>query len=304
MPGVIHEALVDMIRHRPEVLLRLLGEAAAGLTGVEAMSWSSESVGEAVAAERRADLVAVFKGKEPLATPVEIQLRIDRNKRFTWPQYVTGLWQRLRVQVRLVIITPFERVARWARQPIELGPGSVITPLVIGPRDIPVVTDPTEPPELLVLSAMAHGREDVGADIAWAAIRAAGPLDEDRRALYTDLVLNALPAAIQARLEELMHEGYTYQSNLFKRLIAQGAEEGREEGLSQGLSQGREQGLSQGREEGALMALRDAIVALLSDRDVEVTDAFRARLLATADHATLLGWLRRAPTVDTVDALV
>lgn len=44
-------------------------------------------------------------------------------------------------------------------QPIRLGPGSTVTPFVVGPKAVPVIVDAEvakRDPELAVLSAMAH----------------------------------------------------------------------------------------------------------------------------------------------------
>jgi len=62
----------------------------------------------------------------------------------------------------LLVVTSSARVARWARSPIPLGhPGTTLTPLVIGPDDVPIVEDATlalADPELGVLSAIVHGQ--------------------------------------------------------------------------------------------------------------------------------------------------
>jgi hypothetical protein len=63
----------------------------------------------------------------------------------------------------LVVVTLSKRVAEWARRPIVLGPGlGAVTPLVLGPRELPEILDrdlATENPELAVLSAIAHGKD-------------------------------------------------------------------------------------------------------------------------------------------------
>jgi hypothetical protein len=58
--------------------------------------------------------------------------------------------------------------------------------LVVGPRGIPIVRDPSAPAELTILSVMAHGHDDVetAVAVALAAAGAAERLDPDRRVLY------------------------------------------------------------------------------------------------------------------------
>jgi len=48
-------------------------------------------------------------------------------------------------------------------------PGWAFVPVVLGPDSVPVVTEPDrarQDPELAVLSALAHGGEDVGETVA------------------------------------------------------------------------------------------------------------------------------------------
>src|SRR5262245_23261138 len=79
----------------------------------------------------------------------------------TWPAYVGTAHARLRCPVVLLVICPNQAVADWCEEPIEFGPpGNVVTPIALGPRAIPVVTDletARRLPELAVMSAMAHG---------------------------------------------------------------------------------------------------------------------------------------------------
>src|SRR5690606_16761576 len=139
----------------------------------------------------------------------------------------------------LLVVAPDAAVARWCARPIELGhPGFVLRPLVLGPQAIPVIVDEQaarEDPELAVLSAMAHGRKEVGAAIARAVLGAAQGLDDERCSFYVDLTMASLSAAARRSLEELMKSGkYEYQSEFIRKWIFQGREEGREEGLLKG----------------------------------------------------------------------
>ena len=90
------------------------------------------------------------------------------------------------------------------------------------------MTDPAEaarPPELAVLSAMAHGECDQGAAIAAAVLPAIQRLDDERARFYGDLVLNSLNEAARRALEAMM-KGYEYQSDFAKKYVAQGHKEG------------------------------------------------------------------------------
>ena len=50
-------------------------------------------------------------------------------------------WLRARFecQAAVLVVTPSMDVARWAAEPVTLGPGSAFCPLVLGPDAVPVV---------------------------------------------------------------------------------------------------------------------------------------------------------------------
>jgi hypothetical protein len=74
---------------------------------------------------------------------VEVQLRPDQRKHLSWPAYLATARARLGSPALLLVICPESRVAAWARQSIPLGhPGLVLTPLVLGPEEVPVLTAP------------------------------------------------------------------------------------------------------------------------------------------------------------------
>ena len=184
------------------------------------------------------------------------------------------------------------RVARWASRPIELGAGSVLRPLVLGPETVPVITDlerARRAPELAVLSAMAHGRGNV--ETALRIARAAGEACKEapEGVLYWDLIESSLGAVARRALEAEMAstEGYKFRSKF--------ALDNQAKGQAQGLTEGKAQGLTEGKAE--------AILAVLEARSLEVADEQRERVLACRDLEELDRWLRRAAVVDAPAAL-
>jgi flagellar biosynthesis/type III secretory pathway protein FliH len=165
----------------------------------------------------------------------------------------------------------------------------------MGPDAIPVVLDEQvarKDPELAVLSAMAHGHEEVGAAIAHTVLAAMVGLDAERIRLYVDLTMNSLSEATRYALEAVMQSGtYEYQSEFARKYVAQG----REEGLQKGLKQGRQKG----RHEGELAALLEVLAA----RGIKVDAASRQQLLACTQPSQLKRWLRKAVTVQSVHEL-
>ena len=243
MPSLIHEALVDLFRSCPTLAAHLLA-ARQAIPSPDRVSGElvSEDLSVVASPEYRADAVVRLSGPGlDLALVVEIQLRRDPDKPFVWPAYVAVARARHRIATTLLVLTLDADTARWAAEPIELGPGWTAHPIVIGPEQVPAITDRQQAascPELAVLSAMAHGSGPLAAEVGLTAAEAARDLDEQRSRLYVDLILAALHPAARVFLERLMIQNWEPQSDLFKRLI----HEGRTQGLTEGRADGRADG--------------------------------------------------------------
>jgi len=281
MPSLTHEALVLLFRNRPELAPELLRDAL----GVELPAYAEARVeaadlSDVIPAEYHADLVVLLvDGKPVLAIVVEVQLQKDERKPFTWPVYIAGLRARFECPTCVLVVTPSEPVADWARTPIGLGPGSLVVPFVIGPKAVPIVRDieaAKRDPELAVLSAMAHGKGDMAPEVALAALAAAAGLDEERALLYSDVIMASLSEASRTALEKLMATGnYEYQSDFAKTHRAQGNAEGEARG----------------------------VLKFLEARGITVSADQKARILACTDIEVLDRWIRKAVSVTTADAL-
>ena len=273
------------------------------------MQVGDSAVNELTPTQRSADLVLLFSDS-PGGTPrraliVEVQLSIDAGKRRSWWQYLVGIHARHRCDAMLVVVTTSRRVAAWAARPMTLGhPGVSLRPIVLGPDSVPVIRDGSEAngsPELAVLSAVVHGRSEAALDVGKAALAVVRTLDDDKAALYTDMVLFSMRAAARVILEDLMANGtYRYQSDFAKRYVAQGRAEGRAEGRDQGRVEGRDQGRVEGRAEGKALA----VLAVLAARGVEVPAEVRAKILACTGAATLDAWIARAATANAASDLI
>jgi hypothetical protein len=290
MASMQHEGLLLLFRNRPTLAPELLRDALGlGLPAWSEARVESAELTELVPTEYRADLVVLLlEGRPVFAIVVEVQLARDEDKRKTWPLYLTSLRSRVGCPAALLVVAPDAAVARWCAQPIELGhPGFVLQPLVAGPDAIPVLTDEQaarQDPELAVLSAMAHGQEEVGQAIAQAVLAAVVGLEAERVRLYVDLALSSLNDVARDALEALMRSGnYEYQSEFARKYVALGREEGLQEGLQKG-------------ETAALLEVLDA-------RGLVVDAAARERIVACTELAQLKRWLRKAVTVHSVQEL-
>lgn len=301
MPSFKHQGLIELFRHRPELAAELLRD----VLGVDLPAYAEARVESAdltdmKPAERQADLVVLLASSKPvLGIVVEVQLKPDPDKRRRWAAYVVGLRDRLDCPACVLAVTPNEATARWCREAIELGPGNVFRPLVIGPASIPIVDDVAEAardPELAVLSVMAHGAEAFAEAIGRTALMAIRQLPPDQQVLYCDLILAAVSDAARKTLEKLMITGdYEFQSAYFKRRIAEeGARVAAEEGARV---------RAEGREEGCIVGEARTLLLILEARGLLIHDKARARILACSDTAQLDAWVRKAISVAAVDEL-
>ncbi|WP_438033905.1 hypothetical protein [Sorangium sp. So ce204] len=288
MPSVTHEALVELFKNRPTLAAEMLHDALGHPvpTFTEARVESSDFT-EIVPSDRRADVVVLLVGEQQrpaMAIVVEVQLRVDPDKPYVWPVYVTQTRARHRCPTGLLVVTINAGMASWCSRPIDTGhPGWTLTPLVLGPQGVPVVTDAEQAkaaPEVAVLSAMAHGQSEAAVAIGEAFFAAAPGLDEERRAVYGDLVLSSLNAAARRRLEAMMKSGYQFQSEFARGYVAKG------------------------RQEGILEAKAHDVLAVLEARGLEVPAEVRERVLASTDLDELDRWIRRAAVISDAQELL
>jgi hypothetical protein len=286
MPSLEHESLVMLFRNRPSLATDLLHDVLkVSDPAYDEAHIGSEDLTELVPDAYRADAVVVCEAAKPvLSVVVEIQRGKDPGKRWSWPMYLVSLRSRMKCPTILLVICVDPAVARWCASPIELGhPGLVLTPLVIGPDLIPMVTDPAEAaqsPELAALSAMTHADRPGGEKVLHALVTAA-TIPGSGTYNYLDLMIGVLPTAARRYLEELMTVTGTQGpfSDFAKRYQAEGEARGEARGEAK------------------------AIVAVLAARNIPVTEEARGRINECTDLDQLDTWIRRAATVDSLEAL-
>jgi len=273
--------LLLLFRNRPALAPELLREALhVELPAYSEVRLESAELTDVVPAEYRADLVVLLvDGKPVLGIVVEVQLQPDPRKRFSWPVYVTGLRARLECPCCLLVVTASDKTAKWAGEPIALGPGAQLVPLVVAPAGVPVIIDPERAkldPELAVLSVMAHGRGDVetAVQIALSAAQGTAGLDADLRVLYFDLIEAALGEAARKAFE-MLPQNYEFQGPTFKR----------------------------GELQGQAAAMATSIFDVLDARGIAVSDEVRQRVQGSADLEQLRRWHRRAVVLQNIDEL-
>lgn len=268
MPSVLHEAILELFRNRttlaPELLRDLLGVPVPAYVRVATVE---SSLTEVVPTEYAADLVILLEDQGPvLGIVVEVQLARDPDKLYSWPLYAASLRARHRCPVAVLVVSPSQSVAEWAAQEIDLGGPNRYRPLVLGPSVVPLVTDEAEAlsaPELGVLSALAHGREEEGAAVAFAAMLGIHGVDDNTRSIYYDLIMASLSEAARKGLEAMVQgRKHEYISDFAKENFARGLQEGQASAL---LAVIRHRGWTLTTEQAALIqgASQDQLTAWL-----------------------------------------
>jgi hypothetical protein len=285
MPSYEHEGLIELFRQR-----RPLAAELAEHLGVKLPAWREASLDSGdlpdLVPSRQADAVVKLTNGDDqpvFAIVVEVQLGREPDKEWSWPAYAVNLRARWRCPVMLLVVCADDSTAAWAAAPIEIGPGSVVVPCVVGPDQVPVVTDPDEArrsPQLAVLSAIAHGGRPDRFQVLDALLAAYGEVDHLQAGLYHDLMLMTLPAAAQHYLEAQMAVGtYKYQSDFARGYFTRGKAEGEAKGEA------------------------DAVLRVLAARGIDVPDDARARILECSDLDQLRTWVSRAATATSLPDL-
>ncbi|MBI2392024.1 MAG: hypothetical protein HYV09_20700 [Deltaproteobacteria bacterium] len=273
-----------LFRNRPALVVELLRDAFAFRLPAHArVTLEPEKLRAPI--DLAADAVVALEGdRKVFAVIVEVQLGRDADKRRSWPCYVANLRHQLSCPTMLVVVTVDDAIARWCREPIELGhPGFTLRPVVIGRDAIPRVTDEAvalADLELAVLSSIVHGPSDERLEVLAPTTRALEslPVDDARTGIYTDLILQALKGAPKRVLEALMKTGkYEYGSDFALHYIGVGRAEGEAKGEAQ------------------------ALLRVLARRGFAVDRATEQRVLSCADLELLGRWIDRAVTARTLE---
>jgi hypothetical protein len=221
---------------------------------------------------------------------VEIQLQVDADKQWSWPLYMSAARARYRCPTIVLVISPSERVASWARTPIETDPhGSQLVPIGVSYANVPEIIDhevARSSPELAVLSALAHHT----LPIAEAALEAIRVLPEDRYQLYYDAILDALPELDRRKLEEAEMKTIEYKSQFGRWCVAQGEARGEVKGRKAGV---RDAALQVARVKVPQLAASEEAGILAIDSEEQALELVTA-LAQAADDAQARAALTRA----------
>lgn len=281
MPSAIHEALVRLFQANPGLAAILLGE----VLGIELprhtdVKEASSSFSEMKPPEYRADTVVQLvdeAGKASLSVIVEVQLAVKEKKRVDWLAYTASTLRQQGTDACVLVVTPDAAVARWAQKPLSFGFASSFVPLVIGPEQVPLLTDPEEArrrPFLAVLSAVAHGKDELEQAVQAASLArdAIVPLPDGD--VYFDLIKATLSEAARKAFE-MLPATYEYQDESLRRSYHRG--EARGEAKS--------------------------ILNILDARGIAVSESEKNAIWECSDSAKLESMVRKALTVQSAAEL-
>ncbi|GAA3444641.1 hypothetical protein [Planomonospora venezuelensis] len=210
---------------------------------------------------------------------------MKRSRRSSLARYAAALWLQLRCDATVLVVCPDARTAAHYARPIESGlSGYRLQACVLGPADIPAITDPRQAaaqPELAALAVMVHGRERKVVEAFAAAL---ADLPADHAPKYYEHAYSMSAPDVRRLLEEIMTStDWPVYSPFAREHFGRGLEEGKAEGKA---------------EEAARMVL-----LVLTARGLEVPEEIRDRITACTDLARLESWAARAATVQSVHDL-
>ena len=291
MPSPRHDALIQLFKDRPELAVEILRDLmgvempATPLVRVEDSTFNTRPSGDL-----EADVVIVLGPPHQPAHAVVVEIQQDKSKDpRQLARYAAALWLLLGCDVTVLVICPDQAVAAHYAKPIDSGlTGYRPHPHVLGPDDIPVITDPQEAsahPALSAMAVMVHGRDR---KVVEAFAMALAELRDEHAPKYYEYAYSMAAPEIRRLLEEIMKSTAWPVYSPFAR-----------EHYGRGLEEGQAQGKAEGKAEEAARL----VLLLLETRGLDIPDDTRARITGSTDLHQLETWATRAVTAQTADDL-
>jgi hypothetical protein len=105
MPSELHDALVALFRDCPDLVRRLLRDKLPAPPNAKLQLRSEDTTQPASTRAYRADLaLELATDRSLLIMGLEVQLRRDSRKLYTWPHYAAALRARHRCPVMLIVV--------------------------------------------------------------------------------------------------------------------------------------------------------------------------------------------------------
>ncbi|GGR38998.1 hypothetical protein [Streptomyces roseolus] len=277
-----HEASHRIFQDRPELLspvFRVLGLRLPPTAAVEVLTPSP-----------RVDSVLRISPSEGpgFLLAIEAQGRRDPERASSWTYHLAHLRAKYDIPALLLVVCQDRATARWAAGPFVTGVDGWTAlrthPLVLGPDNVPVITDPEEVRRslaLAVFSAMAHARDPDCSSTLEGLAQALATAEPDSVAYCSELLeigLGDTPARKTWR--HLMRTVGTFfpgRGTLVEETYLKGKAEGEAEGRAEGLA--------------------EAVLRVLRARGIDVPEAVAGRVTAVTDPDELGRLLDRSVAV-------
>ncbi len=288
MVGSPHDTLHQIFRKEPDLFARLLPRVGITFPEYRSIECLDTDLTEIRPLERRVDSLFRVRtvGEEGgFLLAVESQGKPAQEKHNSWTYYLAYLYAKYRLPPVLLVVCQDRATASWAAEPIRVGSGfhtsMQIFPLVLGPKNLPLIADPEEAARdipVTAFSVLAHAKDPgllaimdevgpvVGPHKDWAEIIEVG-LGEGPAREYWRKLMEAYTPVFPGNgtvMEEAWHKVHA-------------------DGEARGEAK--------------------AVLRVLGARGVEVSDAVRERVMACVNLDVLEGWLDRSLTVASAEEL-
>ncbi len=286
-----HEAAHRIFQDRPELLepvFSILGVPLPAKASIEVLTADTTEIRPL---ERRVDSVLRIEppdGSTGLVLAIEAQGRRDPDKEVSWAYYLSYLKAKYRCPALLLVVCQDKATADWAAGPFRLGPKGwtalSVHPLVLGPGNVPVITDPDRAARNLALttfSAMTHGHGEEAPAILEALARALDTADPESIAYYSELLEIGL--------------GNSPARDIWRNLMPRTYFPGRGTLIEQTWMEGEAQG--------RLVERAEMVLRVLENRGIDVSPEIRERVMSCTYFDTLGYWVDRAFTVSTAEEI-
>lgn len=286
-----HEGMHRIFQERPEILTPVFRTLGLPLPEKATVDVVTGDATETRPLSRHVDTVLRVgpSDGDDFLLAVEAQGRRDPRKGASWAYYVAYLQSKYRLPVLLLVVCRDRATAKWAAGPFDCGAREWVAqrtyPLVVGPDNLPVITDArtaAEQPAMAAFSALTHADSpDIDAilDALGRAIQGMTGEAPNYFAQFLDAALGESPAGDKWRNIMGFVNYFPGRGTVLEKAYVEGKDEGKAAGEAKG------------------------VLRVLEVRGLPVSDDVRERITSCTDLARLDDWLDRAGTVTDVAEL-
>ncbi len=283
--------LVDLpprlvFQDHPELFSRVSEVLGIPFAPITSVTVEPTDLTESRPLERRVDTLLRLEteGEAPLLLAVEAQSKKDPKKPASWAYYASFLLNKYELQPLLLVVCQDRATARWAEQEVHFGPPQwptlTLRPLVAGPHNMPVITDPAEVRKdlaLATLASIAHAAHPDAEAVLRAMTKALKDTPDDLANPIVEVIAQGLGKHPSAQIwSKLVAVDLSfYKSSLSEEIRDEGRAEGRAED----------------------------ILHILEVRGLDIPESVRERVKGCGAPETLRRWLGHAVTVSSAEEI-